>query len=512
MATPQIITVDNFSTLLVQSTQSRSGTPDGNIFFDQANDRIELITAEELANVDLGSGSEANPLTNALGITLQALYAFERQERGTDTTLRTYRPGTGGNFQDAGAFQFINGVKLSDAVHSSTGDDRTKVRGSGWTEFAEDGGIDRKYHGTRSLNTIEATSQPFVQIPASLSESDRQAAAPTDAARVGPLDEAFQTFGSTANTPSDTGAGNFDFTARPLITGVRTFGFTIGESTSIAAGVARIEAFSAGYGVGESTSPTNAFTEADVFGGAQIAPWTGMGFFRNASPQTQTGFVEADGDFTDEITNTGSGSLAQIRAFLDAIMKQDTDQNDNTGATGSFIPKRAEPLYTINADGKLVTRAGLYINNIAASDNQNVILTADNGDTKTFPFQNEVRVSVSDAWFNDANAWYTCFFVDGSGSLDFDTANAVIVDDASGTDVSGTPGDARAAGTAGSREVRFTFDYSGNTQAGLTGGTDKQVIFLAEGDGGSVAASAIINITNQAVITASAEAGAETNI
>ncbi len=65
---------------------------------------------------------------------------------------------------------------------------------------------------------------------------------------------------------------------------------------------------------------------------------------------------------------------------------------------------------------------------------------------------------------------------------------------------------------SGSREVRFTFDYSGNTQAGLSGGVDKQVIFQAEGDGGATAGFAIITITNQPIITASAEAGVETNI
>ena len=81
MATPQLIDLTNFDTLLVQSTQSRTGTPDGNIFFDQANDLIEIITAEDLANVDLGSGSEANPLTDALGITLQALVRL--REAGT---------------------------------------------------------------------------------------------------------------------------------------------------------------------------------------------------------------------------------------------------------------------------------------------------------------------------------------------------------------------------------------------------------------------------------------------
>lgn len=510
MATAQLITKANFDTLLVQSTQSRTGTPDGNIYFDQANDRIELITAEDLASVNLGSGLEANPLTDALGITLQALYAFERQERGTDTSLRTFLPGTEGRFQDAGAFAFVAGVKLDDV--NGNAPDRSKIRGSGWTEFADDLAtlIDRIYFGSRSLNNIEATSQPYVQIVANLLEATLQAAAPINAARVGPLDEAFQVFGSTAN--GDTGAGSFDFTGNILVAKVRTFGFTQGEATSTASGVARLQAFSAGFGIGEGPNPSSAFTLADVFGGAQIAPWTGMNFFRETTAVTRTGFNEADGDFTDTINNTGNGTLAEIRAFLDALMQQDTDQNANTGSTGAFLPARADVLYTINTDGKLVTRQGLYIANIAASDNQNVILTDDAGSAKTFPFQNEVRVSVSDAWFSDPNAWYACYFSDGAGGLDFDTANAVIVQDGAAANVVGTPGDARASGTAGSRQVIFTFDYSGNTQAGLGAGIDKEVVFLAEGDGGAVAARAVINIVSQAVITASAQAATETNI
>ena len=88
MAAAQLIDLSNYDTMLVQSTQGRSGTPDGNIYFDVANGRIEIITASELASVDLGSGAETNPLTNQFGIKLEALYAFENQERRTDETKR----------------------------------------------------------------------------------------------------------------------------------------------------------------------------------------------------------------------------------------------------------------------------------------------------------------------------------------------------------------------------------------------------------------------------------------
>lgn len=506
MATAQLITLDNFASLLKESTQGRAGTPDGNVYFDTANDRWELITREELAQLDLGSGLEDNPLTNDLGIALQALYAFERQQRGTNTALRKFLPGVAGTFQYAGAWTFLNGVKLSDDVNSSTGDDRTKIRQSGWIEYAANKAIDRIYFGVRSLNNIQPTSQPYIQLPASTSESDLLAAAPIDASRTGPLDEAFQVFGSTAN--GDTDAGDFDYTtSRILIAKVRTFGYTPGEATSIGSGVGTLQGFSAGFGIGENISPVNSFTEADVYGGSAISPFTGMLFTRLAVPQTETGFVQADGDFTDVISNSAGGTLAQLRAKMDAWMRQDTDIDVNTNG---FRPKRAAPLYTIDDQGRLVTRRGLFIENVPTADQQSIVFTDDAGNQKTYPFNVQIEVAVSDAWANDANGWYRCMYKDGAGAADFDTAGAVTVNDAEGNPVEGTSAD--VIGSAGNYRIVFSYDYDGNTQAGLSAGVNKTVVFLAEGNGTATAAVAEIPITRQANITAQAQAAAETNI
>ena len=498
MATPQLITLANQSTLLVESTASRSESPNGNIFFDTANDRIEIITASELANVNLGSGSEANPLTNAFGITLQALYAFARRRRRLNTSLRKFLPGVDGVFQFAGAWVFINGVKLA-------GDDRSKIRQSGWIEYAASGAIDRIYFGVRSLNSIQSTSQPFIQLAASSSEADLLAAAPINASRTGPLDEAFQVFGTTAN--GDSGAGSFDFrTSRILLAKVRTFGYTQGEATSTGSGVGTLQGFSAGVGLGESISPTNAFSLANVHGGSAISPFTGITFTRHPTPQTKTGFVQANGAFTDIVNNSASASLAQIRAKLDAWMQLDVDIDTNTNG---FKPKRVAPLYTIDDTGRLVTRQGLFIDNVATADRQSIVFTDNAGAQKTFPFFVQISVSVSDAWANDALAWYQCMFKDGASTADFDTAGAVIVNDASGDPVSGTSAD--VTGSAGSYRIVFAFDYDGNTQAGLSAGTDKTIVFLAEGDGGAQAAIVEIPVTRQATIAATALSETETN-
>ena len=110
----------NFDEYLVQSSQGRSGTPDGNVYFDKENNSIELIGVDELATFDHtsrgGGSNDPNQLTNFDGITLRGLYNFENEQRRTDETLRKYERGSQGIYRFAGAFNFVNGVKLDDTV------------------------------------------------------------------------------------------------------------------------------------------------------------------------------------------------------------------------------------------------------------------------------------------------------------------------------------------------------------------------------------------------------------
>jgi len=187
------IDLSNFDSIngLVQSSQGRSGSPDGNVFFDVANGRIELITAEEVATIDMssrgGTGTDANPLTEADGVKLEALYAFEREQRRLDENLRKYDYYFEGSFKFAGAYNLVNGRKFDDADGSNTSltvDDRFKIRGSGWRELNAAGAIGRIYYGNKSLGNIDADSQPYYQLS--------QFGAVVDYDKTGPIDEAVQ--------------------------------------------------------------------------------------------------------------------------------------------------------------------------------------------------------------------------------------------------------------------------------------------------------------------------------
>ena len=398
MATPALIDLSNYDTLLVQSAQGRSGTPDGNVFFDVTNGRIELITAEEQALIDMtavgGTASEANPLTEDLGIKLEALYAFERQERRTDEVLRQYDFYFTGTFKFGGAYELVNNRKFDDAdgsASSLTVDDRFKIRGSGHIERNVAGAIGRILYGNKSLGNIEALSQAYYQL--------EDGGVPVNYDKDGPIDEAVlvyadnnvdanayttavatavaQTISVVASARTFTrSSGDFvsdgfevghrfdpsglvnntgtytvesvvalvitatldannaltdetgDADEELAVTGfdrrgyeslkVRTFGQNYDEKILSDSGVSEMGGYSSGFALGESVHLTSgAYTLADVYGGGQTSPWTGMSLEELDTAQPETGFTDVSGttEFTWVVKNTVPGSLNEIIAF-----------------------------------------------------------------------------------------------------------------------------------------------------------------------------------------------------
>lgn len=487
MAAAQLIDLSNYATLLKSSSAGRSGSPNGNIFFDVANGRIELITREELAQVNLGSGLEDNPLTNQMGITKGALYAFERQERRTDENLRKYDFYARGTFKFAGAYELVNGRKY-DVATSSTGDDRTKIRASGWIERASNGNIDRIYFGVRSLGNIEAASQPYYQLSAG--------GAPVDFEKAGDVDEAIQVFGSTAN--GDAGAGNFS-SLTYLSNRVRTFGFNFDEKTLADSGVSEMSGYSTGFALGETPHlTTGSYALVDVYSGSpRAAPWSGMSLEKLASPQTESGFTQADGSFTWVLHNTLSGSLDECVAFLDALAQ--TDDDIDSGSLTVTNGKRVGTWYSYDAQGRIVTKSGadtlgLFIENIPVVDQQRIVFKADDASLKTYPFLLQLNLDVGANAAADANAWYHVWESAGYG-----TAGAVTVNDSSGNPIKGTVG--------GSSTIAKAIDYDGDL-----GGEDLDIIVECEGDGTATVAKAAATITRTPSITVVCQPGLETNV
>lgn len=481
----------NYAATLKQSTNPRGSSPNGNIYFDSANNEIQLIGVDELALVDFGGGPVTNPLNNFDGITMRALYNFENARRRVDETLRKYKRGTDGDYRFAGAFSFVNGVKLD-------GTDRNKIRASGFIEYAntQDGqsDIDRIYHGVASLVDIQAATVPYWALATATDETTLQAATWTNFVRAGDINEVVQVYGSTAF--GDAGAGSFDYTTRTLVVRVRSWGYNPGETTSVLTGIAEFSGFSAGYGVGESLNPSNPYTLADVFGGGAVAPWSTMTLEKLGAPQVETGFNEADGNFTWVLNNPAGGTVQQCAAYLDAVSLQATDVD---AGAGSYTGTKGRVWYSRNAAGKVVTSsvggAGLFIENLSVAEKQNVIMTDNAGASKTYPYFPEVQIAVGAAALADPLAWYHLYYANGAGAADFDTVGAVPVQNSAGVDVKGNVQANQVGG-----KIVFAYAYDTDTDAGLSAGVDKDIVVLVEGDGGAAQAITYATITRVPVV------------
>lgn len=492
----------NFASYLKQSSQPRGGVPDGNVYFDRANNKIQLIGADELPTFDhtsLGGGlTDPNQLTNFDGITNRAIYNFENQERRVDETLRTFLRGSRGVYRFAGAFDYIYGVQLDDTVLGDGSTDRNKIRGSGQIEFAETGdgktNINRIYHGVLSLVDIQPGTIPqYAFVPDTL-EATLQAATWLPFSRLGDIDEMVQVFGSTAH--GDLSAGDFDYKSLILVVRVRSWGYKPGETTSVLTKISEFSGFSAGYGVGEVINTANPYPIADVFGGAQIAPWTGMTLEKLAVAQIETGFNETDGNFTWVLHNTLSGTVQECGAYLDALTLQDSDIDAGAGV---YNGSKGRVWYNYDDDAKMVTVSnegeGLFIEGLSVAEQQNVIMTDDAGATKTYPFFPNLQINVGPSAPLDILAWWQVYYVDGAATADFDTANAVTVRNSAGLPMKGN-----VSTDAVANIISEAYAYDTDTDAGLTAGTDKLMVVVVEGDGGVAQAITYFTMTRDTIV------------
>ena len=488
MAIAQEINLSNYSTMLVQSATGRGDNPTGNVFFDVSNGLIEFIPAEELAQVDLGSGLEDNPLTQQLGIKLEAAYAFENQERKTDENLREFDKMIKGNFKFAGAYLFVANNK------PSTDADRAIVRGSGWTEFDASGAIGRIYYGNIGLSNIEATSQPYNQFVIG--------GVPTNYAKVGNFNEAVQVYGDNA---VDADTTTFDSRTYEAVS-IRTFGQTFDrKETTTDLGIPELGGYATGFAVNEGPHLTTGnYALADVYGGAQISPWTGMTLEKLASAQTESGFAEGDADFTWVLNNTANGTLDQCVAFLDALAQ--TDDDIDSGSETTTNGQRVNEWYSYNGAGQIVTKSGadalgLFIENVPVSDEQRIVFTGDDTTTRTRPFSVELVGDTGSLAPTDVEAWYHMF-----GLPAFNTTSAITVLNAAGTAIKGNVNADHIL-----NKIVNAFDYDGDTVLG-DAGTDKDCVFLVEGDGVVTQAKTVFTITRQTTVAFAAAPSTETNV
>ena len=480
-----LIDLSNYSTSLYQASDDTGA--DGNVYFDKAAGTIQFFNATTNPTLDLtehgGGESDANPLIELDGVKFEAIYAFENQERAIDETLRAYDRWTSGTFKFGGAYNFVNGRVPKTAA------DRAIIRGSGWNEFGVDGLMDKLYFGNKGLSNIEPGSQPYYQLGNYTTAQDY--------AKAGQIDEAVL-------VNEDGGSDN---TLNPEIVSIRTYGNTYDrKSTDIDLGIAELGGYSTGFAVNEGPHLTTNVGGAHPFDDVWTTPagaWANMTLEKLASAVNRDEFAEAAGNFSWVINNPDGSTLDEMVAYLDAIatVSEDIDSGDETTTIG----KDVDVWYSYNAAGQVVTKSGadslgFYLYNVPVADQQRVKFTDDTSAVKSYLFLVGVEANIGSTAKADANAWYHSYF-----AADYNTSSAVEVKDSSTAVVKGV-----ASSADGGNLIKYTFDYDGDTVGG-TAGTNKNCVFLCEGDGGATQAKTLYTLSRTTTIAFTCAPASETN-
>jgi hypothetical protein len=225
----------------------------------------------------------------------------------------------------------------------------------------------------------------------------------------------------------------------------------------------------------------------------------------------------------NRLLEANDGTDLEVYQWAQRQLRKTTTINANDSLTlnqrsGLTVNGTVAELLMEYVGDTLKTNPGLYIDNFNTDSTNNLVfrdITVDGGgvDANTmlpltsterqFPFVATGNINFSDNLVSETNAdtLYRMYFSNAGGN-EFDTVNAIIVNDNDGNPIQGQ---------IDSTPKSFTFDYDGNNQGGRTAGTDAAVVIVAQGLNDSVWVSVNHTITRASGQTVNVNAEDERN-
>ena len=427
---------------------------------DQLNQSTEITINTSAKTITL---NVAGNLSND-GVTGQALYSFLKEEWKNDSSLIPYPFPMVSITPEQ--FEFVEDwVPANDTT-------RNLIRSAGWREITAASAVKREYMGIVTLGSIGSSNRAYFAFA--------NDTAKTDFDFDGPVNQGIQTFGDASN-------GNYDKRNQVLTVFIRSQGNTFASSTSTSIGLTALNYIANRFPLAEATDSKISASDSDI---TSNTPYTGMSITYGAVTRT-IGGVSYNFNI---VVDGNSGSTQQIYEFVQYNLRQSSDID---AGAGTQVGQLADSLMRFEGD-TLKTTTGVYIDNFQVGDRNNLVFTDTGGVERTFPFIATGSIVFNTNLVNDSDAIYRMFFTSNYGS-----GSAILVDDESGTDISGTVG--------GNSSVTFTFDYDGNTQGGRTAGTDAPVTVVAIGLSSAQYVSATATLTRATGQTISLVAPLERN-
>lgn len=392
------------------------------------------------------------------GVSLKALYSFTKEEWKDDAALIPFE------------FPFVpvtdESYELVDGWDFADDTSRYLIRTGGWTVRNTSGNITQKWAGIVGLGDIESDDQLYY-------ENGNGA---TDFELTGQVNQPVQII----SDPNGDGAYGDGFDRSSSFTiFVREQGQTFGSSTLSDIGVTTMDSIVYRFPISTATdtniSVADTGIDADSNDAADVVPYDGMSITYHATAQSRT-IGASSYDFKVIIDGNG-GTKQQIYEFVQWSLRR---TGDIDAGAGTVVGKTADELLEFVGNTLKTVRQsdgdGVFIDNYAAADVNDLVFVDDTGTERSFPFIASLTLQFNQNLQSDSSSIYRVFFTDIAGQ-DYGDSDAILVEDDTNTDMAGL--------VSGAASVSLTFDYDGNNQGGRTPGTDADITVVAIGTDGA---------------------------
>ncbi len=427
---------------------------------DDGSTNVFINTAAQTIKLVPGQGT----LIAQDGVTEKAVYSFLKEEWNADPLTK-----------NLAAFDFPM-VPITDAFYELVdgwdwADDTTRqtIRSGGWLVRNTSGNITDYRANITALGNVEADDQLYYDLGVGA----------VNFTFPGAVNEAVQII----SDPN--GDGNYadGFNLSTSFTIYNREQAQLFSSSDLAAvGQTNLlspiqYSFPVGTGDDLNISVADIGIDATSDGTADVAPYSGMSITFFSTPQSR--IIGASNFDFGIIIDGNNGTKQQIYEFVQWALRQSNDQDAGAGSLiGNVMPELLEfvgsTLKTRSASSNYQGGGtGVYIDNFNTIDTNDLAFVDNTGTERTFPFVAAGTLQFNTNLVNDPSAVYRVYFSDGvTSGLEFGNSGALLVDDNSGSDLSGSVTGA---------SIAFTFDYDGNNQGSRTPGTDANVTAVAIG-------------------------------
>jgi hypothetical protein len=427
------------------------------------------------------------------GVTLQALYS---------KFIKLWETSAYNSFPfpmyaiDALSGQFEFGFDGSRFNNWKPANDATReaLRDGGWNEYqaagipdiagtSSTGDLARRYVGIVSLGEFDAGGQAYYQIV--------DGANPTNFVFTDEPNQAVQIYGDAAVDATTTTFDSQTF----FKAYIRSQGFTYDDSVLADTGKTATGANIVNVLLSNAADLNIVNTDAEITG-SEAATYANIDVsYYTASQAIDINNPTDDFDFRI-IIDGDNKTLQQIYTKVQYLLRQTSDIN----SAGDAGTKRGDIQDTLlRFEGStLICSQSVFITNLRAQDVNNVEFTDQGGTARSYDFSASLALNFNSFLTSGGTGYYVVYITDSvSGADDYGTATAIVLDNTSGVDISGS--------ITGS-QITASIDYDNNTQGGrVSGDIGITVVAGNKGIAKPVVATGLIERTKTNSVTLTAE-------